>query len=79
MWDVEPLAFYLLPHIKRNSIGAIVTFDSRGVSGADADADADAATPTSIASITAVATLPAINPLHVSATNTYSNVLSMLL
>ena len=34
MWDTGHVAFYLLPHVKRHNICAIITFDGYGVSGA---------------------------------------------
>ena len=33
IWDTGPLAFYLIPHIRRHNICAIITFDGHGVSG----------------------------------------------
>eukprot|EP00802_Teleaulax_amphioxeia_P020735 Tamp_21034.p1 GENE.Tamp_21034~~Tamp_21034.p1 ORF type:complete len:314 (+),score=45.02 Tamp_21034:170-1111(+) len=33
VWDTAPISFYLIPYLKRHRIGAIVTFDSHGVSG----------------------------------------------
>ena len=33
IWDASPIAFYLMPYIKRHNLSAIITFDARGVSG----------------------------------------------
>jgi len=33
IWDTSPIAFYLLPYIRRHDVRALVTFDGHGVSG----------------------------------------------
>jgi len=33
IWDTLPIAFYLLPYIRRHDVRALVTFDGHGVSG----------------------------------------------